>query len=83
MASDPLCQSQLLVQATKLEPTNTQNKPVNDTVPADVEGKVLPASGRAFQTHLEELLDDVVSEDVHHELVRRLQNLTEDKLALC
>lgn len=32
VASDPLRQSQLLVQATKLEPTNIQNKPVNDTV---------------------------------------------------
>lgn len=35
-----------------------------------------------FHTHLKELLDDVISEDIHHELVGSLQYLTEDKLAL-
>lgn len=33
-------------------------------------------------THLKELLDDIISKDIHHELVGRLQYLTEDKLAL-
>lgn len=37
---------------------------------------------RPFGTNLKELLDDVVAEDVHHELVGGLQDLAEDELAL-
>lgn len=40
-------------------------------------------SGQIYtHTHLKELLDDIISKDIHHELVGRLQYLTEDKLAL-
>jgi len=38
--------------------------------------------GRGGATYLEELLDDVVAEHVHHELVGGLQDLAEHQLAL-
>lgn len=36
-----------------------------------------------LHTHLKEFLDDIISKDVHHELIGRLQYLAEDELALC
>lgn len=33
--------------------------------------------------YLKELLNDIISKNVNHELVGSLQNLTEDQLTLC
>lgn len=117
MTSDPLCQSQLLVQAAKLKQTKTHKiracKPSNpfdetrlNTVyitkqhspQKDIKAGAAPENQRLKRpnetilatwiirlthTHLKKLLDDVISKDVHHQLVGRLQDLTEDELALC
>lgn len=76
VSSDPLRQGQLLVQAAKLK---HKEEPVNRLV-HHWGGGTLNCLTTAM--HLEELLDDVVAEHVHHQLVRRLQDLAEDELAL-
>lgn len=38
---------------------------------------------RAGQTHLKELLDDVIPKHIHHELIGCLQDLVEHQLTLC
>lgn len=84
---------------SRLPNWKTRNEPVNGLIPPitqklqnswlgffsklELHVCTLRVNSLACETHLKEFLDDIISKDVHHELVCCLEYLTEDKLALC